>query len=69
MALALGSGIVARDASVNPMVFWRAGFFLSVVILNSWPMEMGARSDSLRNKKLTSAAIREKVAGTAQGRK
>ena len=32
-------------------------------------MEIGARSVSLRNKKVTSQAIREKVAGIAQGRK
>jgi hypothetical protein len=32
-------------------------------------MEIGARSVSLRNKKVTSQAIREKVAAIAQGRK
>ena len=58
----------AMDASDDPMarVFWRVGFF---VMLNSRHIEIGAWSVSLRNKNVTSQAIREKVAGIAQGRK
>jgi hypothetical protein len=50
------------------MVFW-VGFFLSGVILNRRLMEIGAGRVSLRKKKVTSQAIRENVAGIAQGRK
>ena len=47
---------VATDLSVDPMAFWGVAVF---VMFNSWRMEIGARSVSLRSKKLTSQAIRE----------
>ena len=52
------------DESDDP--FWGIGFF---ILLSSRRMEIGAASVSLKNKKVTSQAIREKVAGIAQGRK
>jgi hypothetical protein len=54
------------DASDDAMAFWGESFF---VVLNSRRMEIGAGSVSSRNKKVTSQAKREKVAGIAQGRK
>ena len=53
------------DGFVDPM----AGFFLSGVILSSCLMVIGAGSVSLRKKKVTIQAVRENVAGIAQGRK
>ena len=60
------SDSIAVDESDDPIAFWGVGFF---VLLNSRRMEIGAASVSLRNKKVMSQAIREKVAGIAQGRK
>jgi hypothetical protein len=51
------------------MPFLRVGFFLSVVRLNDQAIDIGAGSVSLTKKKVTSQAIKVKVAGTAQGRK
>ena len=60
------SDTIAMDASDNEMAFWGVGSF---VMLNSWYMEIGAGSVSLKNKNVTSQAIRAKVAGIAHGRK
>ena len=54
------------DGPDDAMAFWGVGFF---VMLNSWRMEIGAESVSLRYKKVMSQAIRAKAAGIAQGRK
>ena len=51
------------------MGFFGVSFFLSGVILNSRLIEVGAGSVSLRKKKVMRQAIRENVAGIAQGRK
>ena len=64
-----GKGLSTWDEFVDWMASWRVNFFLSGVILNSWLTEIGADSVSLRKKKATSQAIRENVAGIAQGRK
>ena len=61
-------GTVATDGFVDAMAFWKVAF-LSGIILNRRSMEIGAGSVSLRKKKVTSQAIRENVAGIAQGRK
>ena len=58
--------VVALDGFVDPR---RVIFFLSGVILSSRLMEIGSGSVSLRKKKATRQAIRENVAGIAQGRK
>ena len=62
-------GTVETDGFVDPMSSWMVSFILSGVILSSRLMEIGAGSVSLRKKKATSQAIRENVAGIAQGRK
>ena len=54
------------DASDDAMAFCGVGSF---VMLSSRRMEIGARSVSLRNRKVMNQAKRAKVAGIAQGRK
>jgi len=53
------------DAFDDAMAFWGVGSLM----LNSRRMGIGARSVSLKNRKVISQAKRAKVAGIAQGRK
>ena len=64
-----GKGLSTWDGFIGSMASWKVNFFLCGVILSSRLREIGADSVSLRKKKATNEATREKIAGIAQGRK